>query len=77
MKSSGNADDNESPYFEPLLTEAVTCYEQIDIVSADAAYLSRDNCDLVAELGAIPRIYHPKQGVTLKIRRSSALAVCS
>jgi len=57
-----NPHDNESPYFEPLLAEAVACYEQIDIVSADVAYLSRDNCDLVAELGAIPGIY-PRQGL--------------
>jgi len=35
---------------------SVACYERIDIVSADAACLSRDNCDLVAESGAIPRI---------------------
>ena len=28
-----NPHDNESPYFEPLLAEAVACYEQIDCVS--------------------------------------------
>ena len=40
--------------------------------SADAAYLSRDNCNLVVEAGAVPRIY-PKQGVTLsRIRRSGS-----
>jgi len=64
-----NPHDNESPYFEPLLAETVACYEQIDIVSADAAY-SRDNCNLVVEAGAVPRIYS-KQGVTLKMRGSS------
>ena len=30
----------------------------------------RDNCNLVVEAGAVPRIY-PRQGVTLKMRRSS------
>jgi len=66
-----NPHDNESPYFEPFLVDTVTCYERIDLVSADAAYLSRDNCNLVVEAGAVPRIY-PKQGVTLKMRGSSA-----
>lgn len=65
-----NPHANESPYFEPLLAETAACYEQIDLVSADAAYLSRHNCNLVAEAGAIPRIY-PKHGSTLKMRGSS------
>jgi len=40
-------------------------------VPADSAYLSRDNCDLIAGVGGIPRIY-PKQGVTLKRKGSKA-----
>lgn len=68
-----NPMDNESPYLEPLLAETVSCYERIDLVSGDAAYLSRHNCDLIAEAGAIPRIY-PKQGITLRMKGSAAWA---
>lgn len=64
-----NPEDNESPYFSPLLVGTASCYEQIDLVPADSAYLSRHNCDLIAGVGGIPRIY-PKQGVALKRRGS-------
>lgn len=57
--------DNESPYFEPLLAQTAQCYSQIDFVSADSAYLSRHNCNVVGALGAVARIY-PKQGVTMR-----------
>lgn len=63
--------DNESPYFEQLLAETAESYEKIDIVSADAAYLSRYNCDLIAGVGAIPRIY-PKRNITLRKKGSKA-----
>jgi len=66
-----NPEDNESPYFEPLLLGTAACYERIDSVSADSAYLSRHNCDLVTDVGAAPRIY-PKKGITLKRRGSKA-----
>lgn len=66
-----NPHDNESPYFKPLLAETSAQYDRIDLISADAAYLSRYNCNLVAEAGATPRLY-PKQGVTLNMRGSSA-----
>ncbi|MCS4542100.1 MAG: hypothetical protein HY929_07275 [Euryarchaeota archaeon] len=41
------------------------------MVAADSAFLSRHNCNLVASLGAVPRIY-PKQGITLKKKGSKA-----
>jgi len=63
--------DNESPYFEPLLVETASRYTRIDLVPADAAYISRHNCDLIASVGAIPRIY-PKRGITLKKKGSKA-----
>lgn len=63
--------DNESPYLEPLLAETAACYERIDVVPADSAYLSRRNCELIAGVGAVPRIY-PKHGVTLRRRGSKA-----
>jgi len=68
-----NPEDNESPYFEPLLSGTAACYERIDFVSADSAYLSRNNCDLIADVGAVPRIY-PKKGITLKRKGSKAWA---
>ena len=39
--------DNESPYLELLLAETASHYERIDILSGDAAYLSRNNCVLI------------------------------
>ena len=49
-----NPTDNESPYLKLLLAETASCYERIDLVSGDAAYLSRHNCDLIAEEGRFP-----------------------
>ena len=66
-----NPTDNESPYLEPLLAETASCYERIDLISGDAAFLSRHNCDLVAGVGAVPRIY-PKQWITLRRKGSTA-----
>jgi transposase len=66
-----NPHDNESPYFKPLIAETAACYDCIDLVSADAAYLSRLNCNLITEAGGTPRIY-PKKGITLKMRGSNA-----
>jgi transposase len=57
--------DNESPYFEPLLAQTAECYDQIDSVCADSAFLSRLNCSLADGVGAVPRIY-PKEGVTMR-----------
>lgn len=65
--------DHESPYFEPLLAETTACYERIDLVSADSAYLSRHNCNLIAGVSAVPRIY-PKKGITLKRKGSKTWA---
>ncbi|MDP2846176.1 MAG: hypothetical protein Q8N79_08935, partial [Candidatus Methanoperedens sp.] len=66
-----NPDANESPYFIPMLRLTHENYRDIELVAGDAAYISRINCSAVAGLGAIPRIY-PKQGLTLKMKGSSA-----
>lgn len=66
-----NPDANESPYFVPMLRLTHENYKDIDLVAGDAAYIARMNCTAVADLGAIPRIY-PKQGLTLKMKGSSA-----
>ena len=63
--------DNEDPYLELFLAE--TASERIDIVSGDAVYLSRINCELIVEEEAIPRLYQ-KQGITLKMRGSAVWA---
>ncbi|KXA91386.1 hypothetical protein AKJ57_01415 [candidate division MSBL1 archaeon SCGC-AAA259A05] len=60
-----NPHATESPFFEPLLEETANRYVQIDLMSMDSAYLSRDNCDLVEDHGGTPRI-HLKEGITLK-----------
>lgn len=64
---------HESPLFAPLLEETSSNYSSIELVSLDEAYLSRDNCDLIEEAGAVPRIY-PKKGTTLKRKGSWAWA---
>jgi len=62
--------DHESPYFQSLLHQTTQTYDHIGSVSADSAYLSRDNCTLITGVGAIPRIY-PKEGITLNSKGSS------
>ncbi|KXA92778.1 hypothetical protein AKJ64_02240 [candidate division MSBL1 archaeon SCGC-AAA259E17] len=71
VKFPDNPKAHESPYFEPLLEETADRYVQIDLVSMDSAYLSRDNCDLVEDYGGTPCI-HPKEGITLKRKGSWA-----
>ena len=62
---------HESPLFAPLLEETASSYSSIELVSLDRGYLSRNNCDLIEGVGAVPRIY-PKEGTTLKRRGSWA-----
>ena len=71
VKFPENPETHESPFFEPLLSDTSDSFDRIDLVSADSAYLSRDNCDLISDVGALPRIY-PKQGLTLKKKGSRA-----
>jgi transposase len=56
---------HESPFLPELLSSTADAYSRVDLVSLDEAYLSRQNCELVASLGATPRI-SLKQGITLK-----------
>ena len=66
-----NPEGNESPYLEPLVLETAKKYDEVDLVTGDAAYISRDNCNIIASIGAIPRIY-PKRGITLRQKGSKA-----
>lgn len=53
---------NDSPYFKPLLNDASKLFT-IKEISADAGYLSRENCTASREIGAVPYIM-PKKNVT-------------
>jgi|SRR3989344_453476 len=64
-----NGTDHDSPHFEELLRKSI--YFDIKEISADAGYLSRKNCDLVAEIGATP-FFFPKKNVSLKPKGSEA-----
>lgn len=63
--------DSESPYPQPLLDELMEIYEELNLMSGDAAYLSRDNCDAIASYGGTPRIY-PKSNTVIRQRGSRA-----
>ena len=50
---------HDSPYFEHLV-KSTAAYCNVKEVSADAGYLSRDNCKAVVDIGAIPFIMPKK-----------------
>jgi len=62
---------SESPYLKPLLEETSAIYEQIDSVTADAMYLSKDNCTAIANAGGVPYIF-PKENTQLNQKGSMA-----
>jgi transposase len=64
---------HESPFFSSLLQETASNYSSMELVCLDRGYLSRNNCDLIEEVGAVPRIY-PKEGTTLRRKGSWAWA---
>jgi len=62
---------NESPYLKPLLEQVVELYAMVAKVYLDAGYISRENCTLIANAGALPRIF-PKKGASVKTKGSPA-----
>ena len=64
---------HDSPFFDPLLQETSGSYSSIELVCLDEAFLSRDDCDLIEKVGAVPRI-SLKRGITLKRKGSWAWA---
>lgn len=56
----------ECPTLRPLLEATVARHGRLNDtpVMADAAFLSRANCSLIADLGGVPVIF-PKRGITL------------
>lgn len=64
--------ENESPTLKPLIETTVAHHGRLDgFVTADAAFLSRANCDLIEKAGATPRIF-PKRNATLNPGGSKA-----
>jgi transposase len=59
-----NGTANDSPLFRPLMIETSQRFQNISDVELDAGYVSRGNCDLISNAGAMPYIY-PKKGTTL------------
>ena len=58
---------NDSPYLKPILAQIRQLYDDVSLVVADPAFLSRENCESIAQLGAKPRIM-PKGNVSLKAK---------
>jgi transposase len=58
---------NDSPYLKPILAQIRQLYDDVSLVVADPAFLSRENCASIAQLGAKPRIM-PKGNVSLKAK---------
>lgn len=56
---------NDSPYLQPILRQIVELYDPVRFITADSAFLSRENCESIAELPAKPRIM-PKGNVTFR-----------
>jgi transposase len=66
----GRPEDSECPVLPDLLP-AAGAFPSLDAVSADGLFLSRDNVDAIASLGAKPRIL-PKRNVSFKRKGSDA-----
>jgi transposase len=62
---------HDSPFFPQLLRETAGNYSSVNLVCLDEAFLSRDNCNSIEGVGAIPRI-SLKRGITLKRKGSWA-----
>jgi transposase len=55
---------NDCPLFAPAFEQTKRKFARINDVELDAGFVSRDNCQLIADAGATPYIY-PKVGITL------------
>ena len=58
---------NDSPYLKPILAQIRQLYRDVSLIAADPAFLSRENCASIAELGAKARIM-PKGNVSMKAK---------
>lgn len=62
---------NECPYLRPLLEQVVELYAMVAKVCVDSGLLSRENCTLIENAGALPRMF-PKKGISIKTKGSPA-----
>jgi transposase len=58
---------NDSPYLKPILAQIRQLYHDVSLIVADPAFLSRENCGSIDQLGAKARIM-PKQNVSMKAK---------
>jgi len=65
-----NPHAHESPYLKQSVKNVSEIYQEIDLWSADAGYLSRENINAIGSVGATPRIY-PKANDTFLAKGSS------
>jgi transposase len=68
---TSNPHANESPFLKEAVQRVSSSYEDIDVWTADAGYISRENTEAISLIGALPRIY-PKKNDTFKAKGSSA-----
>jgi hypothetical protein len=54
---------NESPCLKPLFNQILYLYKLVKLMTADAAFISRENCEIIGSAGATPRIF-PKKNIT-------------
>ena len=62
---------NDCPLFAPAFEQTKRKFSRINDVELDAGFVSRNNCQLIANEGATPYIY-PKAGITLNQQGSPA-----
>lgn len=62
---------HDSPLFEQLINDTAKRFHDMGDIQLDAGFLSRENCDLIADVGATPHIF-PKKGILLKKKGSAA-----
>ncbi len=66
-----NGSANDSPLFASALEQTEGKFTQITDVELDAGFISRENCQRIANTGAVPYIF-PKRGITLNQKGSPA-----
>jgi len=59
-----NGTANDCPLFAPVFEQTVKKFSRINDVELDAGFVSRENCQAIANAGGTPYIY-PKKGTTL------------
>ncbi len=58
---------NDSPYLKPILTQIRQLYDDVNLIVADPAFLSRENCASIAQLRGKARIM-AKENVSMKAK---------